>query len=630
MDNFYNLNIVAHQMRVLWACIRWDDMQVKAPPSGNNTITTENEVITSELLKRRDLAPFGIKSEYLVRKIIVPLINDESYENGGPDYQPKDDGSIKFSRRIREGLRERKKKNDEEEERRRRGPIVTETWIGEEELELWEIKMFGEKLEKQQQMKENEKIRKQMEEGLKKQREELKAKRLLQQQANGTNNKFTSLITGTPKRIFATKSQITTSITAITTPANHGYAMLKTNSGKTYQVPLSAIQGKAVGQQIMIKTGGAYAPSTTATIISTFTPSSNTIGSTSTTITPVTTTLSTPTTIKFRNVSGTSTPLNTTTVRPIILSQSQTSTITTNNGQRIQIIKPVSSVLPQGVLKTTTPTIQTTVSTTSTQQTQGSTQSIQIPIRFSDGRMQIIQIPFSMLSSSPIQIAIPSSASQSTNQQTVTVTSTKQIVNTTSAVQSAQQQSVKVIGNSTALTSTSSSTTASPLPQISSGVVTRIIQMKNNQPQTISYPATPTTTQQVIAEQIAQQIKSGNIQLRINQGTIQQQQGQIIPSSISNSSSSSTPTLIPTQTPNPTLTSTTTTSSVITASIGGTVDNSVRLSTPNLLLNGSLSGSTLITSGPSTNQVLISTSTTATGTGMNITGNFYNIVYSFY
>ena len=64
---------VATQLKVLWASIRWDDLSAKPPPSGANTITTETEVQTSEILKRRELAPFGIRSEYLVRRIIVPI-----------------------------------------------------------------------------------------------------------------------------------------------------------------------------------------------------------------------------------------------------------------------------------------------------------------------------------------------------------------------------------------------------------------------------------------------------------------------------------------------------------------------------------------------------------------------------
>lgn len=64
---------VALQLRILWANIRWDDLQTKPPPSGTNTITTETEIVTSEILDRRNLAPFGIRSEYLVRRIIVPI-----------------------------------------------------------------------------------------------------------------------------------------------------------------------------------------------------------------------------------------------------------------------------------------------------------------------------------------------------------------------------------------------------------------------------------------------------------------------------------------------------------------------------------------------------------------------------
>jgi hypothetical protein len=68
-----SLHGVATQLRVLWANVRWDDLSTKPPLSGANTVTTETEVQTSEILKRRDLAPFGIRSEYLVRRIIVPI-----------------------------------------------------------------------------------------------------------------------------------------------------------------------------------------------------------------------------------------------------------------------------------------------------------------------------------------------------------------------------------------------------------------------------------------------------------------------------------------------------------------------------------------------------------------------------
>lgn len=61
------------QLRVIWACIRWDDVQAKPPPSGTNTTSSETEVLTVELLQRRDVGMFGLRSEYLVRRITVPL-----------------------------------------------------------------------------------------------------------------------------------------------------------------------------------------------------------------------------------------------------------------------------------------------------------------------------------------------------------------------------------------------------------------------------------------------------------------------------------------------------------------------------------------------------------------------------
>lgn len=68
-----SIHTAALQLRILWAAIRWDDMQTKPPPGGNNTITSETEVTTTELLKRRDVGPFGLRSEYLVRRILVPI-----------------------------------------------------------------------------------------------------------------------------------------------------------------------------------------------------------------------------------------------------------------------------------------------------------------------------------------------------------------------------------------------------------------------------------------------------------------------------------------------------------------------------------------------------------------------------
>ena len=47
--------------------------QVKPPQGGTNTITTETDITTTELLKKRDVGPHQLRSEYLVRRIVVPL-----------------------------------------------------------------------------------------------------------------------------------------------------------------------------------------------------------------------------------------------------------------------------------------------------------------------------------------------------------------------------------------------------------------------------------------------------------------------------------------------------------------------------------------------------------------------------
>lgn len=68
-----SVHAAALQLRVLWCCLRWDDMNCKPPPGGSSTITTENEVITTEVLKRRDVGQFGLRSEFLLRRIMVPI-----------------------------------------------------------------------------------------------------------------------------------------------------------------------------------------------------------------------------------------------------------------------------------------------------------------------------------------------------------------------------------------------------------------------------------------------------------------------------------------------------------------------------------------------------------------------------
>jgi len=42
------------------------------------TETTDTDIITTEIIKRRDVGPYGIRSEYCIRKIICPLGNRDT------------------------------------------------------------------------------------------------------------------------------------------------------------------------------------------------------------------------------------------------------------------------------------------------------------------------------------------------------------------------------------------------------------------------------------------------------------------------------------------------------------------------------------------------------------------------
>ncbi|XP_075418207.1 nucleosome-remodeling factor subunit BPTF isoform X3 [Tenrec ecaudatus] len=128
---------VSLMLRLLWASLRWDDMAAKAPPGGGTTRTEtcETEITTTEIIKRRDVGPYGIRSEYCIRKIICPI--------GVPE-APKETPTPQ-----RKGLRSSALRPKRPETPKQTGPVITETWVAEEELELWEIRAFAERVEKE-------------------------------------------------------------------------------------------------------------------------------------------------------------------------------------------------------------------------------------------------------------------------------------------------------------------------------------------------------------------------------------------------------------------------------------------------------------------------------------------------
>ncbi|XP_059804287.1 nucleosome-remodeling factor subunit BPTF isoform X13 [Hypanus sabinus] len=185
---------VSLMLRLLWACLRWDDMAVK-PPAGVSTArteTTETDITTTEIIKRRDVGPYGIRSEYCIRKIICPI--------GVPE-TPKETPTPQ-----RKGLRSSALRPKKFEAPKQTGPVIIETWVPEEELDLWEIRSFAERVEKEKaqaaeqqakvsEQKKSEEFKAQLEAQLKQQRLAAQQKRLEQQKLSATPNSAASAST---------------------------------------------------------------------------------------------------------------------------------------------------------------------------------------------------------------------------------------------------------------------------------------------------------------------------------------------------------------------------------------------------------------------------------------------------
>uniref|UniRef100_A0A673K1Q0 Nucleosome-remodeling factor subunit BPTF-like n=1 Tax=Sinocyclocheilus rhinocerous TaxID=307959 RepID=A0A673K1Q0_9TELE len=196
---------VSLMLRLLWACLRWEDMSVKPSPTGGTTRTetSDTDITTTEIIKRRDVGPYGIRSEYCIRKIICPL--------GVPE-TPKETPTPQ-----RKGLRSSALRPKKPEPAKQTGPVVIETWVAEEDLELWEIRAFTERVER-------EKV----------QAADPTKKRLEQQKPSSTNN--TSTLTSTPTTPgTTTQTVVVGSISGQVTSAPKVIMTTKLGSPVTFQ-----------------------------------------------------------------------------------------------------------------------------------------------------------------------------------------------------------------------------------------------------------------------------------------------------------------------------------------------------------------------------------------------------------
>lgn len=371
-----SIHAAALQLRVLWACLRWDDMAMKPPPGGTNTLTSETEVTTCELLKRRDVGLFGLRSEYLVRRIIVPIdLPSKPREKTTPQ---------------RSGLRERRRP----ESPMTRGPSVTEVWVPEEELELWEIKSFGEKVEKQQQairdkiaQQSAQQIKAQMEAQLKLQRQAIQQKRLLEQ---------AKAITTSATTVITTTTATTTTVSKVLTPGVSTAKTLSINTPTVFSTPTGAKTYGGVrrifttkGLRIAPATGNSPAANTGSTAASLVTPGKIPIAAT---ILPKTTQTFTP--FVPRAASTTVAGTNATTPRPAVVT--------------VRSLAPPAGIAGQSprpaVVQTSTPGVTASPTTpvrTQIQIIQGPNGQLQVRgllpgqqlVRLTDGRLQLITMP---------------------------------------------------------------------------------------------------------------------------------------------------------------------------------------------------------------------------------------------
>ncbi|XP_025135591.3 nucleosome-remodeling factor subunit BPTF isoform X5 [Bubalus bubalis] len=272
---------VSLMLRLLWASLRWDDMAAKAPPGGGTTRTetSETEITTTEIIKRRDVGPYGIRSEYCIRKIICPI--------GVPE-APKETPTPQ-----RKGLRSSALRPKRPETPKQTGPVIIETWVAEEELELWEIRAFAERVEKEKaqaveqqakvsEQKKAEDFKAQMEAHLKQQRLAAQQKRLEQQKptviaasTTSPTNSTTSTISPAQKVMVApisgpvttgTKMVLTTKVGS---PATVTFQQNK-NFHQTFATWVKQGQSNSGVVQVQQKVLGII-PSSTGTSQQTFT-----------------------------------------------------------------------------------------------------------------------------------------------------------------------------------------------------------------------------------------------------------------------------------------------------------------------------------------------------------------------
>lgn len=71
--NARTLATVALQLRILWSCLRWDDMMTKPPTSNGKIVTnTDTGIVSTDILRSRIRGRFSERTEYLRFTLVIP------------------------------------------------------------------------------------------------------------------------------------------------------------------------------------------------------------------------------------------------------------------------------------------------------------------------------------------------------------------------------------------------------------------------------------------------------------------------------------------------------------------------------------------------------------------------------
>lgn len=82
--NARTLATIALQLRIIWCCLRWDDMTVKPPTSNGKIVTnTETGIVSTEILKHRVGGRFSEKIDYLRLTLLIPYGYADPQPNRG-------------------------------------------------------------------------------------------------------------------------------------------------------------------------------------------------------------------------------------------------------------------------------------------------------------------------------------------------------------------------------------------------------------------------------------------------------------------------------------------------------------------------------------------------------------------